>query len=399
MSRTVLLLAAALLALSAPARPQQAAPGEAKVDQTPAPAPSTQPARRRGFAEVEVTRPRHFPHRIWAVCDFEVKLPSFGLFGKEETADIPAYPGNATARRGAGPYQKVAALMTGCNPVPGPRMGTSNYMYCRYRIRGGDRATFQHYSLTRGDNNHINVTGLTQGKWSELTLNFTRDARRNDGSSEAFQKGERMDDLKVFVGKPDDGKSWQFVLDDVIFFSVEPGLPPEEEPFPNRVLFLAAFDTGVDPASKDKFFPGRWEAPKDAPPSSYWGVAAGVAAPEGKGPEVLLQMAPPRPAAAHVKLRFRYWVRDVDRLTVALNDATAELDRTVQITPAEQGKWVTRYVDFTKGAQAATPIQAGNKLCALKICAAARGERPQLYVDEVVLFEPGPPVKEGKDLP
>ena len=33
-------------------------------------------------------------------------------------------------------------------------------------------------------------------------MNFTRDAARNDGSKEAFVKGERMDDLKVFVGKP-----------------------------------------------------------------------------------------------------------------------------------------------------------------------------------------------------
>ena len=34
------------------------------------------------------------------------------------------------------------------------------------------------------------------------TGNFTRDARRNDGSPKTFGEGERMDDFKVFVGQP-----------------------------------------------------------------------------------------------------------------------------------------------------------------------------------------------------
>jgi hypothetical protein len=32
-------------------------------------------------------------------------------------------------------------------------------------------------------------------------------------------------------------------------------LPPEKEPFPNRVIFLAAFDTGP----KEKYWPGDFE--------------------------------------------------------------------------------------------------------------------------------------------
>jgi len=390
-------LAAAIL--YGQARAQQAAPA-AKADPAPAAKAEDPPARRRGFAKVEVTRPAHFPHRIWAFCDFEVKLPSFGLFGSKETANIPAYPGNAAARRGAGPYKSFAALMTGCNPVPGPRMGAANYMYCRYYITGGDKATFQHYSLSRGDNNHIHVSGLTEGKWSELTLNFTRDARRNDGSKEAFRKGERMDDLKVFVGKPDDGKKWQFVLDDVIFFSNEPNIPPEKEPFPNRVLFLAAFDTGVDAKSKDKFYPGKWErVQKNLPPASYWGVAGGVTDIGDTGPVVKLNLAPPRTAGAKVKLRFRYWVKDVKALTVSLADATARIDRTVEVKPAAQGKWVTRYVDFTDAGPTGKPIKPGSQLGALWFSATAAGQRPRLYVDEVVLFDPGKPVEGGKPLP
>src|SRR5262245_16108477 len=32
--------------------------------------PRNDPPRQRGFAKVEETRPRSFPHRIWAACDF-----------------------------------------------------------------------------------------------------------------------------------------------------------------------------------------------------------------------------------------------------------------------------------------------------------------------------------------
>ncbi len=68
-----------------------------------------------------------------------------------------------------------------------------------------------------------------------------------------------MDDLKVFVGKPKDGKDYELFLDDVIFFDDDPDMPRETEPFPNRVIFLAAFDTGIDPKSKPKYWPGEFE--------------------------------------------------------------------------------------------------------------------------------------------
>src|SRR5687767_14776805 len=80
--------------------------------------------RQRGSVRVEATRPRLFPHRIWAACDFESRTRDYGWFGTPERTNIPRYPGNATAlRTGPGPYQNFSAVMTGINPVPGPRMG------------------------------------------------------------------------------------------------------------------------------------------------------------------------------------------------------------------------------------------------------------------------------------
>jgi hypothetical protein len=170
--------------------------------------------------------------------------------------------------------------MTGINPVPGPRMGKVNQLYLRYFLKGGAEATFQYFSLTREDNNHIHVSGLTEGKWSELTLNFTRDALRNDGSNEPFAEGERMDDFKVFVGKPGDRKMYELFLDDIIFFAEDPRRPAEQEPFPNRVIFLAAFDTG----EKEKYWPGDFEiVEKGLPADSYWRVARAVPRKDVKG--------------------------------------------------------------------------------------------------------------------
>jgi len=91
------------------------------------------------------------------------------------TDNIPLYPGHATVLGvGARPYQNFSALMTGINPVPGPRMGEVNQLYLRYFLRGDTEAAFQHFSLTGEDNNHIGVSGLSEGQWSEVTLNFTR---------------------------------------------------------------------------------------------------------------------------------------------------------------------------------------------------------------------------------
>jgi hypothetical protein len=81
----------------------------------------------RGEARADTQRPSSFPHRIWAACDFEGRTPDYGWFGRAETSDLPRYAGNTTALAAApGPYQNLSAVMTGINPVPGPRMGRVN---------------------------------------------------------------------------------------------------------------------------------------------------------------------------------------------------------------------------------------------------------------------------------
>jgi hypothetical protein len=347
----------------------------------------------RGAAKAEVTRPKHFPHRIWAACDFESRLPDYGWFGPAETKEIPAYPGNTTALGvSEKPYRTLGALMTGINPVPGPCMGKVNSMYCRYLLRGATEATIQHFSLTSEDNNQIRVSGLTEGKWSEVTLNFSRDARRNDGTPGVpFKEGERMDDLKVFVGTPGDGRDYQLFLDDIIFFADDPALPPDPEPFPNRVIYAAGFDTGIDGAAREKYFPGQMEiVRKDAPPGTYWGAAKAVPQKGGKDKLVQLQIAPPKAVGAHTQLRFRYHLNGASTMQVQIFDVADQDNRHVRLQDLKQNEWTFLHVDFTKDGKrndgSDAPFAAGHPVDDIFFFVDAGAE---LLIDEVVLYDRG----------
>jgi len=335
-------------------------------------------------------RPKHFPHRIWAACDFEGQTPDYGWFGRAETNDIPRYPGNATALAAApGAYRDFSAVMTGVNPVPGPRMGKVNQLFVRYHLTGGGEATFQHFSLTREDNWHIRATGLETGRWAGVTLNFTRDAQRNDGSAEPFVDGERMDDFKVFAGKSAAAARHRLLIDDVIFFANDPALPPEPEPFPNRITFLAAFDTGP----KEKYWQGDFELVEKPPAGAFWRTARAVPRRDGKSKLIRLQIAPPRPVGAHTKLRFRYHLTGATNMTAQIFDATVQDNRHVNLSQLKQGEWTTLYVDFSRDSRrndgiANSPFTAGNKVDDLFFFVSPHSEREvELFVDEVVLFD------------
>jgi hypothetical protein len=294
------------------------------------------------------------------------------------------------------PYQNFAGLMTGINPVPGPMMGKVNKLYLRYYLKGATEATFQHFSLTTEDNNHIRMSGLTEGAWSEVTMNFTRDGRRNDGTAGIpFKEGERMDDFKVFVGKPRDGKDYELYLDDVIFFVEDPDLPAEKEPFPNRVIFLAAFDTGIDEKSKPKYWPGAFDIVtkiRGAPDGSYWGVARAVPRKEGGGDWIRLEIKPPRPVGEKTRLRFRYHLTGTSKMTVQIFDATDQDNRHIHLKDLKQGEWTFAYLDFTKDAKRNdgkdTPFAAGHKVDDLFFFVSPEGPRGvQLFIDEVTLYD------------
>jgi hypothetical protein len=373
-------------------RPWSIASALAAVCAMPASA-ADPPAASTPTVVVESARPKAFPHRIWAACDFEGQTPDYGWFGKPERKNIPEYPGNATALRAEpGPYQNFSAVMTGINPVPGPRMGKVNHLCVRYHLTGGDSATFQHFSLTREDNWHVRSTGLPTGRWTDATMNFTRDARRNDGSTEPFAEGERMDDFKLFAGTPAEAGRYQLLIDDVIFFATDPALPVEPEPFPNRIIYLAAFDTG----EKEKYWPGEFELAEKPPAGAFWRAARAIAQADGKGKWIRLEITPPRPVGATTKLRFRYHLTGATTMTVQIFDATAQDNRHVNLKDLKTNAWTTQYVNFSRDSRrndSTSPslFAAGNKVDDLFFFVpSAKPEAVELFVDEVTLFDAGP---------
>jgi hypothetical protein len=374
---------------------------ETREPALPVPRPEPEPLE-RGVATARQSRPAHFPYRIWAACDFEGQTPDYAWFGPTETTNIVRYAGNSTALSAfPGSGGTAAALKTGFNPVPGPVMGGINKLYLRYFLQGTSEAIFQHYSLSTNDNNHIKVTGLTEGKWSEVTLNFTDDARRNDGTPGIpFKEGERMDDFQLYLGQPNSHTDYRVLIDDVIFFAEDPGLPSEKEPFPKRVIFLAAFDTGIDAASKTKYWPGNLAIVtpgRGAPEGSYWGVARAVPRPAAKGKWIQLQIAPPRPVGVRTKLRVRYHLSGTSAMTVQIFDLTDNDNRHIHLRGLKQESWQTVYLDFTADAKrndgSDTPFASGHKVDDLFFFIEPDGDhQPELFIDEVVLFdavEPG----------
>ena len=358
--------------------------------------PSFAAERTRGQTVAEITRPKTFPHRVWAACDFEAK--QFAWFGPAVRDDLPKYPGNTTAMGvAARPYKKFSGIMTGINPT-GVRMGKENFLYLRYKLTGATKATFQHFGMDSGDNNHVRVSGLNEGKWSEATINFTRDARRNDGTKGVpFKAGERMDDLKIFVGKANDGKRYDLLVDDVIFFSNDPDLPPEPEPFPRRVLFVAAFDSGFAPKYRDNMWPGAYEVvrPSQAPSGSWWGVAQAVPQKNTKGVKwIRMQIKPPRRVAETTKLRFRYLLKGASRMTVQMFDLTDRDNRHIHLANCKQNEWTTQYLDFTNDARrndgSDTLFEADHVIDDLFFFVKPKGKTEvELFVDEIVIFDAG----------
>ena len=212
-----------------------------------------------------------------------------------------------------------------------------------------------------------------------------------------------MDDFKLMVGRPGESVGHQVLIDDVIFFAEEPGAPPENEPFPNRVLYLAAFDTGIEPLAKAdpvrgryRYWPGELEiVSKDLPEGSWWGVAKAVARKDGKGKLVRLMIDPPKAVGQRTKVRFRYHLKGADSMTVQIFDATDQDNRHVVLRGLKQNEWQVVYVDFTtdgrKNDGRQTPFAAGHLVDDLffLVDGPPGGGEVGLMIDEVVLYDAG----------
>ena len=77
--------------------------------------------------------------------------------------------------------------------------------------------TVQVFDATDQDNRHIHLSDLKQGAWTFAYLDFTKDAKRNDGKKTPFAAGHKVDDLFFFV-EADGKEEVQLHLDEVTLY-------------------------------------------------------------------------------------------------------------------------------------------------------------------------------------
>jgi hypothetical protein len=78
--------------------------------------------------------------------------------------------------------------------------------------------TVQIFDAAVQDNRHIRLTGLKQREWTTTHLDFSRDARRNDGTANStFAAGNKVDDLFFFVTSAGAG-GVQLFVDEVVVY-------------------------------------------------------------------------------------------------------------------------------------------------------------------------------------
>ena len=96
----------------------------------------------------------------------------------------------------------------------------------RFRAHATDVTSLivQIFDLTAMDNRHVILRDLKQGEWQTVQVDFTRDARRNDGSDGPFTTGNKVDDLFFFL-EPNPGKVPDLVIDEVVLYDAGKGKP------------------------------------------------------------------------------------------------------------------------------------------------------------------------------
>ena len=102
-------------------------------------------------------------------------------------------------------------------------------------------------SVDRGDHRSLTLTDLPKERWESVTVDLTV-ARRNDGGGGPFTEGERLGAIQFYADAAAD-----LILDNLLLYDA--AVPGEIRPFPRRVLFAAAFDTG----RPGKEWPGDFE--------------------------------------------------------------------------------------------------------------------------------------------
>jgi len=333
-------------------------------------------------------RPRAFPQRIWAACDFELGRSDVVWIGERVSTNIPAYPGNRMAA-GAALAADGTKKFLAFKPVSYPRMGRANHIYFRYFLEGASSITIQLFNRERNFSHRARLRGLSEGEWSEATADLSGVPA---GAGGPIRRGERMDGLVMEVEPAQGGADCELVVDDVIFFSDDSqGESPITGPFPGRVICLWAFDV------LDYYHPWTHRnyrvLRKGEMLRNDWGVAQALPRENRPAKRIRLIIDPPQQVGAGTRLRFRYYLKGASSFQAQIFDLTDRDNRHIVLDNIEEGLWQWADLDFTaegiKNDGKQTPFRAGNLVDDIFFFPLNGGEDAELLIDEVVLYDAG----------
>ena len=103
-------------------------------------------------------------------------------------------------------------------------MGAHTKLRFRYHLTGASAVTVQIFDATVQDNRHIHMENLKQAEWTTTYLDFSREAKRNDGTANSpFAPGNLVDDLFFFL-KGEGSDNATLFIDEVVLFDAANGM-------------------------------------------------------------------------------------------------------------------------------------------------------------------------------
>lgn len=319
------------------------------------------------------------PHRVHVAEDFDSDIERFWwMSGKPETERLP--PGSRRACRGVLTHDFDDLLMRSrqmytaviFNPVPGPPMGKNTRLSFRYWLSGTDTIRVQIYSLTNGYHRHLILNGLPQQSWQQATVDMT-EARRSDGTGGPLSEHERIDDIQFYVD-PDA----EMIVDDIVLYDAAPA--GEKVPFPKRIVFAGTFDTG----KQGQHWPGDFEIVADA--GSFWKAVRSVVNKATGNPWLRIGLRGQRRLGQKTAVSFRYRLRGTRDLQVVLVNSETGKQQVAETTKLETDPWAKTRIAFDT-----------SDLPSIDEIRMLLPEDAELFVDDLLLFEPGADLEEPID--
>ena len=153
-----------------------------------------------------------WPKRVLFAQDFESAPGDFEWDGEIEATNVPSGSKRALAGKGGNKWF-AQRTRTGIY-FNNARAATTTWVSFRYFINEPVPIGVFVFDMNQSDNWSYTIDKPVVGKWTEVTLNVTRDFRKKGGGNAKIRAGDALDDVFVHAGKPGD-KLLKLIVDDV----------------------------------------------------------------------------------------------------------------------------------------------------------------------------------------